>query len=59
MGILDTAITGLLTSQRALTTISHNISNINTPGYSRQQVELFSRIPQFTGAGYVGNGESD
>ena len=43
MGILDTAVTGLLVSQRALATTSHNISNVNTPGYSRQRVEVIAK----------------
>ncbi len=42
--------------QRALDTTSHNIANVNTEGYSRQQVELVSRTPQFAGFGYVGTG---
>ena len=29
---------GLQTSQNALNTVAHNLSNINTPGYVRQQV---------------------
>jgi flagellar hook-associated protein 1 len=31
---------GLLAAQNALSTINHNISNANTPGYTRQRVEL-------------------
>ena len=30
---------GLLTAQRQLATASHNISNVNTEGYSRQRAE--------------------
>ncbi|EIC29556.1 MULTISPECIES: flagellar hook-associated protein FlgK [Methylomicrobium] len=55
-GILETALTGLFASQRWLATTSQNISNVNTEGYSRQQVELSARPPQFTGAGYIGQG---
>ena len=29
---------GLQSSQNALNTVAHNLSNINTPGYVRQQV---------------------
>lgn len=54
--LLNIGVSGLLAFQRNLTTISHNISNVNTPGFSRQRVELGARLPQFTGAGYVGNG---
>ena len=30
----------LITAQNALSTINHNIANVNTPGYSRQRVEI-------------------
>jgi flagellar hook-associated protein 1 len=56
MTILGSAISGLLASQRSLATTSHNISNANTEGYSRQRVELIARQPQFKGAGYIGSG---
>lgn len=36
---LNTAKSGMNVSQVAIQTTSHNISNINTPGYSRQQVK--------------------
>jgi flagellar hook-associated protein 1 FlgK len=55
-GLLETALTGLFASQRALGTTSHNIANVDTEGYSRQRVELSARPPQFTGAGYIGRG---
>src|SRR3990170_7220879 len=54
--LLNIGVSGLLAFQRNLTTTSHNISNVNTPGYSRQRVELGTRPPQFAGTGYVGNG---
>lgn len=56
MTILDSAISGLLASRRSLATTSHNISNVNTEGYSRQRVELVAREAQFKGVGYVGSG---
>ncbi|WP_297712206.1 flagellar hook-associated protein FlgK [Clostridium sp.] len=39
LGTLNTAKSGMNVSQVAIQTTSHNISNINTPGYSRQQVK--------------------
>ncbi len=42
--------------QRALTTTSHNIANLNTEGYSRQRVELEAVSPSKTSNGFVGNG---
>ncbi len=56
MTIQSTAISGLLTAQRGLTVTSHNISNVNTPGYSRQEIELNAREADFRGNGFVGNG---
>lgn len=41
---LNTGVTGLLAFQRALATTSHNIANANTPGFSRQQAVLASRV---------------
>lgn len=56
MRVLDTAISGLMAFQRSLETTSHNISNVNTEGYSRQRVELDTKAEQFVGAGFIGNG---
>lgn len=56
MTIINSAISGLLASQRSLATVSHNISNVNTEGYTRQRVELAAREAQRAGPGYIGNG---
>lgn len=56
-GILSNAISGLQASQNALRTAGHNISNANTDGYSRQQVEYATRPEQRLGqAGFIGSG---
>lgn len=55
-GILGTGISGLQSAQRALTTTSHNIANVNTEGYSRQRVLLETRPPERLGDGFVGTG---
>ena len=47
---------GLLAFQRSLNTISHNIANVNTEGYSRQSVQLATRPPEPNGYGFSGNG---
>ena len=39
-----------------LQTTGNNIANVNTRGYSRQEVELASSSGQFTGAGFFGRG---
>jgi flagellar hook-associated protein 1 len=56
--LLSTSVSGLLAFQRALDTTSHNISNVNTPGYSRQRVELGTRPADAYGNGWVGQGVS-
>lgn len=55
-GLLDIGSSALLSYQRALDTIGHNVANVNTPGYSRQRVELAARPPHGTGAGFIGAG---
>lgn len=52
--LLNTALSGLSSYQRALTVVSHNISNANTPGFNRQSTELGTRPQDLNGL--VGNG---
>ncbi|WP_165840035.1 flagellar hook-associated protein FlgK [Motiliproteus coralliicola] len=40
---INIALQGLSVAQRGFEVASNNIANVNTPGYSRQQVELTSR----------------
>lgn len=58
--ILRTGLSGLVASQRALATTSHNIANANTPGYSRQRAELTTNRAEFAGGAgrsmYIGTG---
>ena len=46
----------MLANTAMLQTVSHNISNANTEGYSRQSVELATEGGQFSGAGFFGRG---
>ncbi|PVZ66739.1 flagellar hook-associated protein FlgK [Pelagibaculum spongiae] len=55
-GMMQTGLSGLTVSQAGLSTTSHNIANVNTPGYSRQRVFQDARIPDFSGAGFIGTG---
>lgn len=55
-GLLSTAISGLQASQNAISTTGHNISNANTDGYSRQDIQFETRPAQFTGSGFIGSG---
>lgn len=63
LGSLQSARTGMSVSQASIQTTSHNINNLNTPGYSRQQVEQKARsaysYPGYNsqlGAGQLGTG---
>ena len=55
-GLLGIGTSALLSTQRALDTIGHNVANVNTPGYSRQRVELAARLPQTFSSGFIGTG---
>lgn len=54
--ILGVGTSALLAFQQALQTTSQNISNVNTPGYSRQRVDLSASLPQTGGNYYLGSG---
>ncbi len=56
MSLLNVGTRALQSNQVALQTAGHNIANVNTPGYSRQNVVLQTVQGQFTGSGYVGKG---
>lgn len=55
-GIYGIGLSGLNVAQIGLSTTGHNISNANTDGYHRQQAVQITNVPQFTGAGFVGQG---
>ena len=42
--------------QRALGTVSNNIANVDTEGYSKQEVELNENTPRLYGVSYLGTG---
>ncbi len=46
----------LSAQQLWLQTISHNIANVNTPGFSRQRVDMVPTNPEATTQGNVGTG---
>ncbi len=53
----NTAVSGLLSSQRSLYVTSHNFSNATTPGYSRQIAYQRATDPYYApGVGYIGTG---
>jgi flagellar hook-associated protein 1 FlgK len=54
--ILSIARTAIASHQTAMQTVSHNLANAETPGYSRQRAELTAKWPQAFGFGIVGTG---
>lgn len=63
LGSLHSAKSGMIVSQTSIQTTSHNINNMNTPGYSRQRVEQSAKsaysYPGYNsnlGAGQLGTG---
>ncbi|WP_278957697.1 flagellar hook-associated protein FlgK [Aquipseudomonas alcaligenes] len=54
--LLSIGLSGLAANKTALTVTGHNVTNVNTPGYTRQDTVQATRVPQFSGAGYVGSG---
>ena len=49
--LMASALSGLQSAQTGLTTVSNNITNVNTPGYAREIVDLSPAV-----AGGVGDG---
>jgi flagellar hook-associated protein 1 FlgK len=54
--LLSIGLSGLSANKTSLAVTGHNISNVNTPGFSRQDTVQATRNPQFSGAGYIGSG---
>ena len=56
MSSYSIGISALATAQAGLLTTEHNISNVNTPGFHRQQIVQSTNLPQYTGTGFFGQG---
>jgi flagellar hook-associated protein 1 FlgK len=56
MSIYGIGISGLAAAQSGLLTTGQNITNVNTPGFHRQQIIQSANLPQNSGAGFVGQG---
>lgn len=54
--IFDVGSSALTSLQRAISTTGNNIANVNTEGYSRQEVEFASRNPEYIGGLALGTG---
>ncbi len=54
--MLSIGSSGVTAYQRALATVSNNIANVNTDGYTRQDVSLTANQPRQIGNSYLGTG---
>jgi flagellar hook-associated protein 1 FlgK len=54
--MLSTGVTGLLAFETSLQTISNNVANVNTPGYSVETANLATNQATPTPNGWIGNG---
>lgn len=55
-GLFDIGKSALFASQSALNITSHNIANVNTPGYTRKSVILEVSTPTVVSGGFLGQG---
>ncbi len=53
---INIGLSALNAFQRSLNTTAHNVANVDTPGYSRQVVDLVTLPPSFSGGGWSGSG---
>ncbi len=52
-GLFGIGVSGLQSFQTALNTTGHNIANVSTDGYSRQETLFEQRLPQNLGVGFI------
>ena len=56
MSLINIGTRALQANQLALQVAGNNIANVNTPGYSRQNVVMQNLPGQYTGSGFIGKG---
>jgi len=56
VNLMDLGLQGLLTTKQTLDTIGHNITNVNTQGYSRQTTTITTAGAQNFGGAFYGVG---
>lgn len=56
MSLISIGLSGLNASSAAMTTIGNNTANVDTLGYSRQQVMTTAGVQQNIGVGFIGTG---
>ena len=54
--LVTIASTAVSAYQRALGTVSNNIANVGTEGYSKQEVGLIENSPRDYGTSFIGTG---
>jgi flagellar hook-associated protein 1 FlgK len=54
--VLNIGASALLLQQRAISVTGNNIANVNTPGYSRQRLNIETSIPLASDIGPIGSG---
>lgn len=55
-GLFNIGKSAMFASRAALSVVGHNIANINTPGYNKQDIVLNMTNPVDIGRGYLGTG---
>ena len=55
-GVLNLGAKALTVQQKGIYVTGNNIANVNTPGYSRQRLNMSTDVPVNTGIGPVGSG---
>jgi len=55
-GVLSIGSKALLTQQKGIYVTGNNIANVNTPGYTRQRLNMSSDVPVNSSIGLVGTG---
>jgi len=56
INLYQTGVSGLLSAQQQLATTGHNISNVNTEGYTRQRAEQGAMVGNYNGGNFIGSG---
>ena len=54
--LVEIGKSALFTAQQAISVTGHNVANVNTPGFSRQQVTLAENRPENGSPGQIGTG---
>ncbi|WP_025270394.1 flagellar hook-associated protein FlgK [Hippea sp. KM1] len=53
---LNIGVSGIFVNKAAINTTGNNVANVNTPGYSRERVDILPSMPMLSYAGVFGTG---